>query len=802
VILRLFAAALLPLALGAAERAAELSRQAREAGLDADECYRVRDLRLAKEDARFYLTDGYLVFGRPVAGRVISAVFSGDVEGGDAEMLLMPPNRSERLSLANFTQSPNLNEHFRAGVMLFTDDTAKALGEAVRASGAAKSPEMGALIKSTWDPVVRNLVSSFEVRLVMDLLLGQADRGFFYTAVASQRLGNFDLIFDPCARDQIAIGQIAFRENRAFFDNWTVFPARSWRMGRRKPAAPDFDLAGVRIQATLEPDLTLKARTAATLTPRLAGLNALLFEMSPQMGLEEVRIEGEPAEALRRDSLRANVIRGSANELFLVVPPRPLAAGRGVRIEFAHQGKVVSQEGNRVFFVGSRTSWYPQRGLQFTTYDLTFRYPSDLNLVSTGSVVEDRTEGEWRITRRRTDSPIRLAGFNLGVYEQVSVERGGLRVEVCANRKVESALQPKPQGPLLLSPPQGLGSRFPRTTGDLVAIAPEPPTPSPTARLSVLAGDIAAAFEFMSRAFGPPPLKTLTVSPIPGAFGQGFPGLVYLSTLSYLEPRERPAAVRGELQQLFFSEILHAHETAHQWWGNTVTAATYQDEWLMEALANYAALLYIEKKNGPRALESLLEVYRERLLRKNPDGKTLESAGPVTWGTRLHSSISPDAWRGIMYEKGSWIVHMLRRRLGDAQFTRLLGEACRRYHNQPLSTEQFRLLAREFLPPRSEDPQLEEFFDHWVYGTGIPTLKLQHSVSGKAPALKLTGTVTMSEVDEDFTVLVPVEIQFSRGRPVVEWVRASNEPAKFTVALKQAPARVVLAPGEAVLARK
>ena len=90
--------------------------------------------------------------------------------------------------------------------------------------------------------------------------------------------------------------------------------------------------------------------------------------------------------------------------------------------------------------------------------------------------------------------------------------------------------------------------------------------------------------EFMSANFGPPPLKTLTVSPIPGTFGQGFPGLIYLSTLAYLKPSEYPAALHTEQQRRFFSELLHAHEAAHQWWGNLVTAASYQDEWLMEAL--------------------------------------------------------------------------------------------------------------------------------------------------------------------------------------------------------------------------
>src|SRR5574341_2031451 len=100
--------------------------------------------------------------------------------------------------------------------------------------------------------------------------------------------------------------------------------------------------------------------------------------------------------------------------------------------------------------------------------------------------------------------------------------------------------------------------------------------------------------------FRSPPLRRLTVSPIPGGFGQVFAGLVYLSTISYLDPRERPPAVRQEFEQLFFSEILHAHETAHQWWGNVVTSASYRDDWIMEALSNYCALLHLERRKGSR----------------------------------------------------------------------------------------------------------------------------------------------------------------------------------------------------------
>ena len=69
------------------------------------------------------------------------------------------------------------------------------------------------------------------------------------------------------------------------------------------------------------------------------------------------------------------------------------------------------------------------------------------------------------------------------------------------------------------------------------------PLPDPSARLRAVSADVNSSLEFFSTAFGPPALKTLTVAPIPGSFGQGFPGLVYLSTIAYLEPSARPAAV-------------------------------------------------------------------------------------------------------------------------------------------------------------------------------------------------------------------------------------------------------------------
>lgn len=316
--------------------------------------------------------------------------------------------------------------------------------------------------------------------------------------------------------------------------------------------------------------------------------------------------------------------------------------------------------------------------------------------------------------------------------------------------------------------------------------------PDPLARLRAVAGDVASSLEFYNGLFGPPALKTLTVAPIPGTFGQGFPGLVYLSTFAYLDPSQRPAALRSARQEVFFSDLIAAHEIAHQWWGSVVTSDGSEDDWLVEALANYSALLWLEKKKGPRALETVLDGYREELLRKNDAGNAVESAGPIVWGERLQAAGTPDEWIAITYGKGAWILHMLRKRMGDERFLSMLAEVRRRYESRPLSTAQFRKLALEFRPPRLPAEAVETFFENWVDATGVPTLKLRYAVQGVAPSVKLSGAVAQTGVDDDFSVDVPVEVQFARGASQTIWVRTSGGEQTFSATLRQAPARVAI----------
>src|SRR5438477_452858 len=128
--------------------AADVARAIRENSFDHDECYRVRDLTLVKEDVRIYLTEGHLIFSKPVAGRRIAAVMKGN------------------------------------------------------------------------------------------------------------RLGNFDLIYDPGSAEQIVLGQLTSRQNRTYFDTWASFPSKSARQNKQ-PAVREMELRDYRIESTVNADLSM-----------------------------------------------------------------------------------------------------------------------------------------------------------------------------------------------------------------------------------------------------------------------------------------------------------------------------------------------------------------------------------------------------------------------------------------------------------------------------------------------------------------------------------------------------------------
>lgn len=782
--------------------AAQTAQAVREASLDPEECYLVRDVSLYRHDIKLFFNDGYLIFLKPIAGRRLGAVFAGGDRPGDAELLLLPPRRGERQSLAKFAGTPNFDEHFQSALFLFTDSSARDLLDDIRAGGRGRSaPELGRVMAGRWNRQIATLAGGFLQRIAADLLSpAPLGGGFLFAALNSDRIGSFDVIHDPLGDDQILAGRIENRNGRVAYDIWTSFVSQPIRVGLEKPFELPYSLDDFRIEATLDERLFLKAVTRAVLKVGSQPSRAYSFGLSRAERVTAVRLDGQPVEFLTQEP--RGRVRADENDAFLVVAPDLLAAGSVHEIEFEHEGAVIQDRGNGVYTVGARSNWYPRAGLEFAAYSLQFRYPSDLTLVTAGEVADDRTEGEWRITRRETRTPIRIAGFNLGNYARSTREAAGIVVDVYGNRGLDPALRPEPAAVITTQPARPAPQRGVRPSEPLTrvtTVVQTPPPPDPLARMEAVAADVAASLDYFSSLFGPPPVERLTVAPIPGTFGQGFPGLVYLSTLSYLDPKERPATARGGREQTFFSDLMAPHEVAHQWWGNVVGPKTYQDEWIMEALAHYSALLWLEKKNGLAALEAELAEFRADLLLRSADGGTVESFGPPTWGYRLEGAREPQTWRLITYEKGAWIFHMLRRRLGDEKFFAMLKELRGRFEFRSLSTGDLQQLTKEFVPAGMTADDVDLFFENWVQATGIPALRLRYNVSGRAPNIQLTGTIEQENVTPDFSVEAPLEIQFPGGQRQTVWVRTGDQTQRFSVPLRQVPTRVTI-PGNHLLA--
>lgn len=789
---------------GAQSTSRDALAQLLEIDLDPAQCYRVRDLFLEREDIKFYFTDGLLIFAEPFEGRDVAALFLAAEPGDVGELLAIPPTPRERQSVALFTKEAVLDERFRSALMLFTDDTADALRREIERNPEANklAPEAGAAAAPRWSPVLRNILNGVSLRMLADLLSGRPiEEGVFAAAVNGGRLGRFDVVIDPHLREQVSIGQTVRRDGRSFYNVWAQFEGRSFRQGGRERFEINGALENYRIEADMaNPSLLLRAAVEADLAAAPQSGRTFAFELSQTLRVERLLVNGEPGDFVQLEQSAAGQASRRQNEVVLLTLPEPPSPDAALRLRFEYSGGVVSRAGESVFLVTNRGDWYPRGEPSFTDYEMTFRHPAQYDLVATGELVDESVDGGVREVRFRSPAPIRMAGFNVGDFATASREVDGYQVEIRANRRVEESLKPRSQLPVVVPSPM-VGRRNRPSTGATTVVTPtEAPTPNPAARIEEIAEADAAAFAFFLKLFGAPTTPRVVVSPIPAGYGQGFPGLVYAATLSYFAADDAPLKGFPPSEQQFYTELLRAHEISHQWWGNSVTVLSTTDNWLMEGLATYSSMLNLERRQGTNAFRLLLQQFTRHLLDKNDEGLTVESAGPVTLGERLRTARFPLAYRVITYEKSAWALHMLRSRLGDDAFFELLAKLVRDYRLREITTEAFREEAAALLPEGSTDPDLLDFFDQWIYRTGVPRLRVRMEQKADGKAVELTGTLLMDEVDEAFVTPVEIEAELADGRKQRVTVWTDGAETTFAMRLPAKAQRLTIDPDGRLLA--
>ncbi|PYU72629.1 MAG: hypothetical protein DMG49_07525 [Acidobacteria bacterium] len=443
--------------------------------------------------------------------------------------------------------------------------------------------------------------------------------------------------------EQFLLGQVHKAGGKSFYDVWT---------SHRIPGSPILPVAfralHYSIETTISSNNSLDATTSVRLRAETGTERVLAFQLSRALTIDSVTGErGESLPFFQNEgmSLQERSVRG--NDYLDVVLPQTPAGRQEFTLHFHYRGNVIQDAGNGVLFVGARESWYPHLGdsAEFSSYDFLLRWPRKLRLIATGSKLEEHEEGEFRVGRWKTEKPMSVAGFNLGEYASASVASGAHSIDVYANRELEEDLRRRlashDADALTLS-----SRRFgPASTGH--SVVPPAPSPSPADALKQLGKEIDSSIGFYETFSGPFPFHNLSVSQIPGTFGQGWPGLLYVSTYSFLPSEAQQRAGLSTASQEHFTELVPYHEVAHQWWGNVVAWSSYRDQWIDEAIANYLALLFADtKKNPDHTLHVWLARYRQQLVGKL-SGAT-EAAGDIgalALGSRLNSSKSPQESR-------------------------------------------------------------------------------------------------------------------------------------------------------------
>jgi len=796
-----------------------------ELRVDAGHIYTVHELNLRRDVISMKLAEGKLAFLPPIGGQVTGAVFTGA-----GHILATPRERGERRSLAQFLGVPILDQNFSRAYFRFTDDTAAELRELLAAdeAGAASNPNSNAPrdeaasnsppnaaghadFVQSWNSIVGNLNPSQSLRVMFDLLAAQP-QPYFYAAVASDSGGIFDVLVDSRRDEQVLLGRTRITNGAALYDVWASFRASSSTNGSGSPAAPfrAFAPLDYRVDTTIADDLTIQGKTSLHFKVLRGGERVVPLELSRNLAVDEVLSpEGRLVVFFQNEELSRREILRRGNDSVMVVLPSAPAAGDEIRLDVSYRGGVISDAGNGVKFVGEHETWYAHLAgsESFVPFDLTFRWPRRFTLVATGDQIESHDEGDTRTGHWVSRQPFEVAGFNLGEYKTGEIGNGRIQVRVYANKQLEEAILARLQRHDSAAEAIPSPLFVPRHLPGQVEVAAPPPPPSPASVLKALGGNMLDSIEFFEKLNGAFPFDHLDVSQIPGAFGQGWPGLVYLSTLAFLPPDVEMRVGINERAQEEARELMGPHEAAHQWWGNVVDTSSYRDIWIAEGMANYLTLLWADVRypNGHR-METWLERYRHALTTPVAGSADMpDDAGPLTLGPRLRSSKIPDAYDTVIYGKGTWVIHMIHEMLRDpaakdpdARFRSLLRGILEEYRFRPLSTADFQRAVEKRMTPSMDlegSRKMEWFFDEWVRATGIPHYKVEFQVKPHGDEFVVSGKLLQSGVEDIFTAPVPLYVARSGGKPALLGIVATAGPeTKFHFISRTRPAHLLIDP--------
>jgi Peptidase family M1 domain len=772
--------------------------------VDPSRIYAVHDLNLRRDVVSLSFADGKIGFLQALDGRTSGAVFTGH-----GHVIAVPRDAGERRSLATYINVPIIDQPITKAYLRFTDGSAAELLRQIESDGDTAAPD--ATFTETWDKLLPGLAPLQSLRTMTDYLATDP-LPYFYGLVESPQIGAFDVLIDPRREEQVTLGQPRAADGLTSYDVWASFRSRDADV----PSNVTFIPLGYFVDTTIKDDFSIVGKTNFRLKAVRGGERIIPLELSRTLEVKQIQLaDGRPLVFFQNDELGQRDVLRRGNDFVLVALPESAHEGDEINLTAEYEGTVIGDAGNGVKFVGERGAWYLHTGgIYFVPFDLKFRWPKRYTLVATGTNLESHDDGDAKTGHWQSKQPFSVAGFNLGEYRSAIVN-GPPEVALFANLQLENAISARMRNNSAKSVTDA--GTEPAQVIDPYALPPQnvpllqAPPPSPAGVLKQLGREVSDSIQFFEKTNGPFPFDHLDVAQIPGTFGQGWPQLVYLSTLAFLPPEAQERAGMDEWSERGARELMPFHEVAHQWWGNVAAGATYRDVWLEEGMANYMAVLYADsRKPGDHRMAKWLDHYRSELLSK-PQGSTeaIDEVGPLSLGLRLNGMQSR-AYNVIVYGKGAWVIYMLSEMFRDPsakdpdeKFRTFLRTVLEDYRFRAITTADFEREAEKYMTPVMDlegSHKLNWFFDQWVNHSGIPNYSLNFTTKPKGQEFSVNGTLTQEGVEDAFTERVPLYISHGAGKPeFLGDVVTTGEATQFHFNVKRKPGHIIVDPYHTLL---
>ena len=291
--------------------------------------------------------------------------------------------------------------------------------------------------------------------------------------------------------------------------------------------------------------------------------------------------------------------------------------------------------------------------------------------------------------------------------------------------------------------------------------------------LAALERDARGAFEFFSEHVGPYAYAKLAHVEAAGMGG----GTEHATNIFYGEKSVSAGAAPV------------VHETAHQWFGDAVTESDWNDVWLSEGFATYFTLLYTEHAAGRDAFVDGLRRSRDRVLQ-------LETSLPNT--PVVHPNFVESKETGpnnqLVYQKGSWALHMLRNQIGTDAFWRGIRLYYAAHMNGLASSADLRSAMEQ-----ASGQDLSWFFRQWLTRSGVPVIDGSWRYDAAAKQVVVTIRQAQTGAPYRFTVGVGI-VQAAGALPRVVRKDVTERETSLSIPADSSPASVVFDPNVTLLA--